>query len=168
MNEVFDLLLDLVADLAGLLEDFFGVASETGRVFEGPTDAFAFSGEDGAALGRFLVADGNHGIIVAACTEKVKDGPSGLAGKIDTFFPHDLDYIGIEGAGLDTSAFGFEGIAAIFLEKGFSHLAAGRIVDADKEDAVFGVHVVYFYIAILRLIGTKKTISQVSSSHSEP
>src|SRR6202012_4072471 len=69
---------------------------------------------------------------------------------------HYFDDVGIEGAGLEAGAFCFKEIAAVFFQKGFGHLAAGGVVEADKEDFVFCVHGLYINIAILRWVESKK------------
>ena len=53
----------------------------------------------------------------------------------------------------DAGAFGRKKISSIFFQKGFGHLAAGGVVDANEEDLVFDAHVEYINIAILRLVG---------------
>ena len=141
-----------------MLQDGFFGAGEGGRVFKGPGEALSPAWEDGAAFSGFFVADGDHGIVLAPLPEEIEDCLGRFARQVNAYLLHDGDDMGIEGAGLQAGAFGLEGVAAVFFQEGFGHLAAGRIVDTDEENFVFAIHGRYINIAILRWFGSKKRL----------
>ena len=59
------------------------------------------------------------------------------ARKVDSHSGHRLDRERIELAGFEAGAFDFKRIAAEVVEPCFRHLAAGAVVDADKESSEF-------------------------------
>jgi hypothetical protein len=124
-----------VADFAGSGEFFRVRPLEGGRVGETPMEAFGYTGEDGAALGAGFIADRDDIGEDPAGFKHVEDGPGRVGRNVDANFLHGLDDDGVEFAGFESGAMGFELIAADLVEEGLSHLAAGAIVDANKENS---------------------------------
>ena len=93
------------------------------------------AGEDWATLSAGLIANSDGVVKEFARFEHVEDGLGLVAGNVDADFLHGLDDDGIQLAGFKARAFSFELFAADLIQEGFSHLAAGTIVDTNEKDS---------------------------------
>ena len=99
------------------------------------------AGKGGTSLGAGLVTNGDDISEAFAGGEHVRDGFGLVAGNVYADFLHGFDNNGIEFAGFEAGAVGFELLAANVIQERFRHLAAGAVMDADEENFfLFIVH----------------------------
>ena len=87
-----------------------------------------------------------------------------MSGDVDAGFAHGLDHRRVEAAGLKPGALGREAVAADLIQERLGHLAAGAVVDADKEDALL-VHRTRRKWVQCSLLITKYNVPASSAAH---
>jgi hypothetical protein len=133
---IFDFGFDAVANFADACELCLSGALKGRWVWETPMKARSDAGEDGATFGAGLVANGDDVGESVAGFVHVEHGLGLIAGNVYADFLHNFDNDWIELSGLEAGAVGFKLFAANVVQVGFSHLAAGAVVDADKEHSL--------------------------------
>ena len=118
-------------------------AGQRGRISKTPVQSRRYSGKDGAALGAGLVADCDDvGESRSRGTgfKNVEHRLSSLVQDINPDLAHRFDCNWVECARLQSRAVRFKIIATNIVEKCFSHLAAGAVMDTDEENFLFHDH----------------------------
>src|SRR5437879_2402957 len=103
-------------------------------VGKSPMQAGGDAGKDGAAFGVGLIANGDHVGEDPAGFEEIEHGLGFVGGEVYADLLHGLHDDAVEFAGLQSGAVGFELLPADLIQERLSHLAAGAVVNADKQD----------------------------------
>jgi hypothetical protein len=128
---------DGIADFAGARE-LVGVAAAQRRgVGKVPVELGPGPRKDGASFGVGVVANSNDVGKIFAEFEDVRDAPGLVAGNVNADFMHGFDDNRIEFARLNAGAVCLELCGAQLIDERCCHLAAGAVVDADKQDFLF-------------------------------
>jgi hypothetical protein len=90
-----------------------------------------------ASLGACLIANGDDVRKQIAALDEIENFFRPVAGNVDAGFAHRLDDNGIEFASFESGALRFKLIAANLIQERLGHLAAGAVVDANKQDTFF-------------------------------
>jgi hypothetical protein len=133
---------DLVADFARTSQALFISAVERCGIRKTPVQLLRHPGKDRTAFRAAFVADGDDIGESSRCRTglaEVEHGLSLLLRNINADLAHRFDGQWIELPRFEPGAMRFKMIAAKFVEKGFRHLTAGAVVDADEENFFFHV-----------------------------
>ena len=128
---------DRITNFAGFGEARFVCALKAGRVGKTPVQSLHAAGENRTPFRAGFVANGDDVVEAFSRGDNIRHTPGFVPADVDVEFGHGLDDKGIEAARLDSRALGGELIAAKPVHEGFGHLAAGAVVDADKENLLF-------------------------------
>src|SRR5579863_18846 len=150
LGEGFHFRCNFIADFTCLLENFFCGAGERRWIRKRPIESFDAAWENGTSFGAGFVANGDDSIVQPTLAEEVENCLGAFLAEVDSHLGHDGNHVGVEGTGVEYGAFDHEMVAAVFFQKGFGHLAAGGVVDADKKDFVLNVGCGWHIIMLLR------------------
>ena len=125
---------DLVAHSDGFFQPFLPGAGEGRWIGKTPVQPRGISRKNRAAFGARFVANGDDVAVKSVFFKELEDGLRLFLGNIDAHVGHCGDGEGIERAGFESGAFRVDFAAAEVVEKRFGHLAAGAVMDANKED----------------------------------
>jgi hypothetical protein len=133
----FDFGFDGVPDLTGAGKLLSVAALESGRVWKTPVQARGSAWEDWAAFRAGLVANSHNVSEAFAGVDHVFHRFGFILGNVDADFLHGFNHDWIQPSGFKAGAVRLESITADLVQESLGHLAAGAVVDADKEDVLF-------------------------------
>jgi len=138
-TELTDLFVDLVPDLARLLEFSFRRAAEFRRIRKGPVQAPGYAGKDWTSSRFGFIANRDHVGEQLPGFKNVEHRPRFVLGNIDPDFAKHFYCERIQFTGFESGAFRFEKFPAAFVEQRRCHLTARAIVHADKQHFLFHI-----------------------------
>ena len=134
---LLDFAHDGITHDASFVENIFPASPEARWVGKAPVQPLYNGGKNRATFGARLVANRDDMREYLPGFDHFGNGFGLIAGNVDSDLLHHLNDHRIELAGFQAGAVGLELAAANMVEKGFGHLAAGAVMNADKQDFLF-------------------------------
>jgi hypothetical protein len=126
--------LDLVSDFPKFDQLLLFGACKGQGIFKGPEQALLGDAGKGGGAGLFGSMAHDDDVSKIYFAQVFLDPFGVLAAQVQPRFGHDLAGEGVDVRGLKTGAINLKAVSGVLFQEGFRHLAASRIVGAQKED----------------------------------
>ncbi len=132
-----DLRFDRIADFPDFFKFLIGRSRKTGGVRKAPMEPFRTAWKNRTALRARLVANGNYPVKFPGGIDKIRRCFRLIFRNINSDFCHHFHDDRVQFPRFQPRAVNLEIVPANVLQKSFRHLAAGAVVNANKQNALF-------------------------------